>query len=282
MPAPDRMLTFLRRAVVLARATPGRRGRIVEPVGCTDVLVAGDLHGHVGHFQGLLTAADLGKNPGRHLVFQELIHGNYRYPSGGDKSHQLVDLFAALKAQFPRQVHYLPGNHELAQWTGRKVLKADADLNVAFEQGATAAYGPEYGPEVYQTYLDLFKSLPVAVRTPNRVLVSHSLPSARQMPQFDPARLLAAEYTDADLQPGGSIHGVLWGRDVTPANVAEYLRRMDAEFLVSGHIASDTGFSVPNEMQLIVDCAESPAAYALVPADRPLTHEEFVGCIRFL
>ena len=282
MPAPDRMLSFLRQAVVLARATPGRRGRLVEPVGCTEVLVAGDLHGHVGHFQGLLKAADLGKNPGRHLVFQELIHGNYYYPSGADKSHQLVDLFAALKAQFPRQVHYLPGNHELAQWTGRKVIKADADLNVAFEQGPTAAYGPEYGPEVYQTYLALFKALPVAVRTANRVLVSHSLPSARQMSTFDPARLLAAEYTDADLQPGGSIHGVLWGRDVTPANVAEYLRRMDAEWLVSGHIASDTGYSVPNEMQLIVDCAESPAGYALVPADRPLTHEEFVGCVRFL
>ena len=162
------------------------------------------------------------------------------------------------------------------------MLKADADLNVAFEQGAVAAYGPEYGPEVYQTYLDLFKALPVAVRTPNRVLVSHSLPSARQMTQFDPARLLAAEYTEADLQPGGSVHGVLWGRDVTPANVAEYLRRMDAEWLVSGHIASDTGYSVPNEMQLIVDCAESPAAYALVPADRPLTLDEFVGCVRML
>jgi 3',5'-cyclic AMP phosphodiesterase CpdA len=282
MPAPERMLTFLRQAVVLARATPGRRGRVVEPVGCTEVLVAGDLHGHVAHFQLLLRAADLAKNPGRHLVFQELIHGNFRYPAGGDKSHQLVDLFAALKAQFPRQVHYLPGNHELAQWTGRKVLKADADLNARFEQGAVSAYGPEFGPQVYQTYLDLFKALPVAVRTPNRVLVSHSLPPARLMAAFDPARLAADEYTDADLQPGGSVHSVLWGRDATVANSAEYLRRMDADLLVSGHIASDTGYSVPNDRQLIVDSAESPAGYALFPADRPLTHDELVGCVRML
>jgi hypothetical protein len=282
MPAPDRMLTFLRQAVVLVRATPGRKGRVVEPVGCTELLVAGDLHGHVGHFQGLLKAADLGNNPGRHLVLQELIHGNYFYPAGGDKSHQLVDLFAALKAQFPRQVHYLPGNHELAQWTGRKVLKADADLNVLFEQGVVSAYGPGYGPQVYQTYLDLFKALPVAVRTANRVLVSHSLPAGRLMPMFDPGRLDAAEYTDADLQPGGSVHGVLWGRDVTAANVAEYLRRMDADLLVSGHIASDTGYSVPNDVQLIVDCAESPAGYVLFPTDRPIRHEELVGSVRFL
>jgi 3',5'-cyclic AMP phosphodiesterase CpdA len=282
MPAPERMLTFLRQAITLVRATPGRKGHVVELRDCTDVLVAGDLHGHVAHFQHLLGVADLGNHPGRHFVMQELIHGKFRYPPGGDKSHQLVDLFAALKAQFPRQVHYLPGNHELAQWTGRKVLKADADLNARFEQGAVSAYGPEFGPQVYQTYLDLFKALPVAVRTPNRVLVSHSLPPARLMAAFDPARLAADEYTDADLQPGGSVHGVLWGRDATAANAAEYLRRMDADLLVSGHIASDTGYSVPNDRQLIVDCAESPAGYALFPADRPLTHAELVGCVRML
>ena len=43
---------------------------------------------------------------------------------------------------------------------------------------------------------------------------------------------------------------------------------------------SDTGFDVPNDRQLIVDCAESPAGYVLFPADRPLTHSELVGCIR--
>lgn len=280
MPAPDRMLTFLRQAIVLVRGTPGRRGRVVEPVDCTDVLVAGDLHGHVGHFQAILKAADLANHPGRHLVLQELIHGNYYYPNGADKSHQLVDLFAALKVQFPRQVHYLPGNHELAQWTGRKVLKADADLNTRFEDGATAAYGRQFGPQVYQTYLDLFKSLPLAVLTANRVLVSHSLPTARVMPLFDPPRLRAAAYTDADLAHGGSVHSILWGRDVSGATAAAYLERMGAELLVSGHIASDTGYRVPNDRQVIVDCSESPAAYVLFPADRPLTHAELVDSVR--
>lgn len=280
MPSPDRMLNFLRQAVVLARGTPGRRGRVIEPVDCDDVLVVGDLHGHVGHFQEILKVADLANHPGRHLVLQELIHGVYRYPNGADKSHQLVDLYAALKAQFPRQVHYLPGNHELAQWTGRKVLKADADLNVLFEEGATAAYGCQFGPQVYQTYLDLFKSLPLVVRTANRVLVSHSLPAARVMPLFDPARLSAADYADADLQPGGTVYSILWGRDVSVVNVADYLRRMDADLLVSGHIASDTGYTIPNDRQVIVDCAESPGAYILFPADRTITHAELADCVR--
>lgn len=279
MPAPDRMLTYLRQAIALVRATPGRRGHTVVAADCADVLVAGDLHGHVGHFQALLQAADLANHPGRHFVMQEAIHGKFRYPAGGDKSHQLVDLFAALKCQYPKRVHYLPGNHEMAQWTGRPVLKADEDLNTLFEQGVHTAYGAA-GPEVYQTYLELFKTLPVAVRLPNRVLVCHSLPTARAIGLFDASRLWDDQYTASDLEPGGSVHSLLWGRDTSPATAAEFLRKMNADLLVSGHIASDTGFSVPNDRQVIVDCAESPAGYVLVPADRPLTHGELVGCIK--
>lgn len=280
MPAPERMLTYLRQAIALVRATPGRRGHVVEPVDCAEVLVTGDLHGHVGNFQALLKVADLAAHPDRHFVMQEAIHGNYRYPGGGDKSHQLVDLFAALKCQFPRQVHYLPGNHEMAQWTGRKVLKADEDLNAIFEEGVTAAYGPQHGPEIYTTYLELFQTLPVLVRCPNRVVVCHSLPPARAMILFDPSRLELNHYDEADLQPGGTVHSLLWGRDTKKQTADDFLRKIDADLLVSGHIAAEAGFHVPNDRQVIVDCAESPAGYALFPTDRPLTHAELVGSIR--
>jgi hypothetical protein len=280
MPAPERMLTFLRQALTLVRATPGRKGHVVELRDCTEVLVAGDLHGHVAHFQHLLGVADLAAHPGRHFVMQELIHGKFRYPPGGDKSHQLVDLFAALKCQYPKRVHYLPGNHEMAQWTGRTVLKADEDLNVLFEDGVRTAYGPEFGPQVYQTYLELFKACPVALKVPNGVLVCHSVPAAAVQSLFFPARLEREEYEDMDLNPGGTVHSLLWGRDVSPKTVEAFLAKMGADLLVSGHIASDAGYSVPNDRQVIVDSAEHPAGYVLFPADRPLTHAELVGCVK--
>lgn len=280
MPAPDRMLTHLRQAVALVRATPGRRGHTVALEGCTDVLVAGDLHGHVAHFQALLKFADLAGHPARHFVMQEVIHGKFRYPNGGDKSHQLVDLFAALKGQFPRQVHYLPGNHELAQWTNRPVLKADENQNALFREGVNEAYGAKFGPQIYDAYLDLFRALPVAVRAPNGVLVSHSLPATRSLALFDPARLERDTYAEEDLQPGGSVHSLLWGRDTSPDAAANFLRKMGCELLVSGHIACNEGFTVPNDRQVIVDCAEPPGGYVLFPADRPLTHAELVACVK--
>ncbi len=280
MPAPDRMLTHLRQAVALVRATPGRRGHTVRLENCTDVLVTGDLHGHVAHFQALLRVADLAAHPTRHFVMQEVIHGKHRYPKGGDKSHQLIDLFAALKCQFPKQVHYVPGNHELAQWTDRPVLKADENQNARFREGVTEAYGAAAGPQVYAAYLDLFRALPVALRAPNGVLISHSLPAARSLALFEPARLERDAYADEDLQPGGSVHSLLWGRDTSAESAANFLRKMGCDLLVSGHIACDAGFAVPNDRQVIVDCAETPAGFVLFPADRPLTHRELVACVR--
>lgn len=275
MPPPDRMLNILRRAIDLVKATPGRTGHLVRLQNCTEVLVAGDLHGHVPNFQALLAAADLTEHPTRHLVLQEVIHGPFRYPTGGDKSHQLVDLFAALKCQFPTRVHLLPGNHELAQWTDRPVGKADEPLNQLFRRGVDETYGAA-GPDIYRAYCDLFRALPLALRTPNRVFLSHSLVPGRHLEAFDPRRLEAESYEAAEFVPGGTVYGLLWGRDTSEATAAEFLRKVDADLLVSGHIPTDTGFDVPNPRQLIVDCSQNPAAYVLFPADRPITHDELV------
>jgi hypothetical protein len=282
VPAPDRMLTHLRQAIALVRATPGRQGRVLELRDCTELLVAGDLHGHVGNFQVMLKAADLGNHPTRHFVLQELIHGKFRYPKGGDKSHQLLDLFAALKGQFPRQVHFIPGNHEMAQWTNRPVLKADENLNVLFQSGVMEAYGGQYGPQIYATYLELFQALPVVIRTPNRVLVSHSQPTAQVMSLFDPTLLEKDVHAPADLQPGGVVHSMLWGRDTSAPTTSEFLRKMNADLLVSGHIASDAGFLVPNDRQIILDCAECPAGYLLFPTTQPLTQRELLNHLRMI
>ena len=272
MPPVERMLATLRRATTLVRATPGRTGHLVQlPEGAADVLVAGDLHGHLPNLQAMLAVADLANRPQRHFVVQEMIHGHFEYPNnGGDRSHQLLDVFAALKCQYPARVHYLPGNHELSEWTGRAIGKGDAAQNGAFRRGVTTAYG-DASAEVYAAYQELLKSLPLALRTPNAVFVSHSLIPGRQMLHFDARRLLEYRYADADYLPGGFVYAMLWGRDTAEQTVDDYLRKVDCDWLITGHIPTDEGFAFPNHKQLVVDASRSPAAYALIPANRPLT-----------
>lgn len=281
MPDPVRLLATLRRAIVLTRDTPGRTGRLVTLGDAADVLVAGDLHGHVGNFQVLLRNADLKGHLRRHLVLQEVIHSPYRYPQGGDKSHQLLDLYAALKCQFPERVHLVMGNHELAQWTGRQIIKDDEDFNELFSDGVRQAYGP-HADEVYAAYLELFGILPLALRTPNRCFISHSVPSAKYLHDFKLTVLAADNVPSEAFLPKGPLYGLVWGRDTTLPHVEAFLRKVDADWLISGHIQCDEGFTIPNDRQIILDAAGAPAAYCLFPADRPLSREEQLGCIRLI
>ncbi|MGH9677443.1 MAG: metallophosphoesterase [Candidatus Acidiferrum sp.] len=281
MPDPGRLRNTLLRAIAAFRATPGRRGRIIELTGATEILATGDLHGNIENFRLILKTADLSNHPARHLVLQELIHGPHRYPGGGDKSHQLVDLLAALKCQFPNQVHFLLGNHELAQLTDRKVGKEEDDLNERFREGVTEAYFSA-GRDIYDLYCRLFAIVPLALRTPNRVLLTHSLPSISAMERFDPKVLEREASEPADLLPLGSVYSVVWGRDAREAAARAFLARMDADWLITGHIPCDRGFDVPNTRQLVLDCVKSPACYCLFTAAQSLTQSTLVDSVHSL
>jgi hypothetical protein len=278
MPDPDKLLHTITEATMLTRATRRRRGRVIHING-GEVLAVGDLHGNIGNFQSLLRTADLTRNPQRHLIMQELIHGNFRYVDGSDKSHQAVDLWCALKCQFPDRVHLLPGNHELAQWTNRAIAKADNDLNASFRDGVRSAYGRR-GDEIYAAYLELFAALPLVIRTPNRVILCHTLPSPAS--EFNPACLQRDAYVESDLAPRGPVYSLLWGRDCTATNAAAFLAKTDADLVITGHIPCEQGFAVPNDYQLILDCLGSPACYCLFPAETPLTHPELIDCVHQL
>jgi hypothetical protein len=281
MPDPTRLLTTLRQAVRFFQNTPGRTGHLVHLAGPQDVLVAGDLHGNLENFRRLLERADLRSHPDRHLVFQELVHGPFLYSLGGDKSHQLIDLLAALKCQFPRQVHMLLGNHELAQWTNQWIAKKDTELNDLFRQGIETAYGG-HAEKIYDAYMDLFAAVPWAVRTPNRVFLSHSLPRATLMEEFDPEALMSDDLHPGDLIPGGQLHSLVWGRDTTVENVSAFLSKVDADWLITGHIPCEHGFATPNDRQLILDCMGAPAAYCQFPADRPVTFQDLLDGVKTL
>jgi calcineurin-like phosphoesterase family protein len=276
-----KLLTTLRRAVLAFRETPGRRGRLVSLENVDEVIVAGDLHGSVENFRLLLRRADLTSNPRRHLVLQEVIHGPFQYPGGGDKSHQMLDLVAALKVQCPQQVHFLTGNHELSQSTRRRIAKDDIDLNALFYQGVETAYGSRAG-DVFQAYDLLFAAFPFALRTPNRVFLSHSLPSRSRLVDFQLAALERDPPWEGDVLPGGSLHSLVWGRDLSAENATAFLQIVDADLLITGHIPCDNGWEAPNDRQIVLDSIGTPACYCIIPTDRPLTHSELVGKIETL
>jgi hypothetical protein len=271
MPDPLKLLHTIDQAAVAFHATNGRHGRFVELSEVDDTLVAGDLHGHVENFKRILQLADLARQPRRHLILQELVHGPFRYPqTGGDQSHRLLDLVAALKCQYPHRVHVLIGNHELSQWTERAIIKNDEDLNQLFRLGIETAYGA-HSAAIYEAYGRLVDAMPVAVRTPNRVFFSHSLPGASRLDAWEISQLQKDSFGAEDYKLGGCVHAVVWGRDTSPATVERYLTKVDSDLLITGHIPCENGYMTPNDRQLILDCKDANACCCLIPTGERLT-----------
>ena len=267
MPDPAKLLQQIRRAAMIQNTLRGRNGRLLDLSSGDSILVAGDLHGQLDILRRILLLADLPNQKGRHLVLQEVLHGPFAYEDGSDKSHQALDLVAALICQYAGRVHFLPGNHELAQIHGRMIMKSDRLLNRAFEQGVQKAYGA-MAPEILAAYETLIESSPLAIRTPNRILLTHSLPKAASLAAFDLSLLQSP--SRQDFATGGGLYGLFWDRDTAADTVAGFLEKCDSKWLVTGHIPLETGFEIRSERHVIVDCHQLPAGVVLAPMDKEL------------
>jgi hypothetical protein len=282
MPDPRKVLTTVRRATELVRATPGRTGGIISLETADDVMVVGDLHGNILSFKKVLSLAGLDSHRARHLVVQELIHGPHMYGDDqGDRSHQLLDVFTALKCQYPERVHMILGNHELSELTGRSIGKDGEGLNAKFRLGIDTAYGATAG-EIYAAYNILFAALPLALRTPNRVYVCHTIPDAIDLDTLDLGLLKADCWPEDAIKRGGTIYALTWGRDTTPETADRYAAMVDAELFVTGHQPCDLGFRRANHRQIIIDGTSPFPSYCLFPAARPLTIDSLCSCVHLI
>jgi hypothetical protein len=281
MPDPQKVLATIHRATELFRSTPGRRGGLITlDDSVEEVMVVGDLHGNIPAFRQVLLTADLANKPARHLVLQELVHGNKFYPDDmGDKSHQLVDIVSALKCQFADRVHLILGNHELSELTGRPIAKAGQALNVLFRQGIETAYGKS-ADAIYAAYLKMFAALPLAVRTSNRVFLCHTIPDPLDLEEFDTTIFEAETWPSEAMSRHGAVYAITWGRNTEPGNVDRFAELVDADWFITGHQPCDEGFRQANHRQIIIDGTEPYPAYCLFPAGGPTTIESLLKCVR--
>ncbi len=283
MPDASKVVTTVRRAASLFRNTPGRKGSVVHLDSAQEVMVVGDLHGNVPAFRQILELAALTKNPGRHLVLQELVHGPRMYPNdGGDKSHQLVDLVSALKVACPDRVHLILGNHELSELTGRPIGKNGVPLNGLFRAGLDTAYGV-FADDVMAAYHELFKSLPLVAQTPNRVMLCHTIPEAKELDRIDLAILKADEWAlPFEMKRGGAVYALTWGRDDSTETINRFASLVDVDLFVTGHQPCDQGFRQANHRQIIIDGTDPYPAYCLFPAQTEITIEDLFNGVKLV
>ena len=263
--------------------TPAREGNIVVlgPQTADDVMITGDLHGHRANFEAICRIAALDDHPSRHLILQEVCHGGPTYPAnGGCMSHTMLEDVAKLIVDYPGRVHFILGNHELAELTDYPIQKNKQMLNLMFRLGLQQMFGPAT-EKVREAYSPFLLSCPLAVRLPGGIFVSHSIPDNVDSRPFDTTiftrRLEPSEYYER-----ADIFDLVWGRDYRSENAEAFADMVDAKVLINGHEPCTEGFNAVNGTQLILDCCDEKACYVILPTGRPWSQAQIIEQIQKL
>jgi len=244
------VLDQLDRAAILSRRDALRDGNVIRLPEKDDVVILGDIHGDRENFDKVVAWADLATHKKRYLVVQEVIHGGPRDEESSDLSFRLLEEVAALKCRFKSQVQMVLSNHDLCEILGSVVSKAGRNVSAPFWRGIEDNYGQVW-PEVHGAYRRFLSALPLAVRLPSGVFVSHSTPQRDALKKFDYG-IFDRALTMDDYLPGGSVYELVWGRHHDQAAADEFAHRVDADILITGHQTSMPGVKTPTSRHIIL------------------------------
>jgi len=212
------------------------------------LLITGDVHDSVLHFEAAVRAARLDASPDHHIVLQEIIHGEV--------------------LAYPGQVHPILANHEIAQARGHEIEKGGIHCTSAFEAGLDEAFGDD-AYEAAAAVTRFVAAMPLAVVCSNGAVISHSLPSAGAMRHFD-LRVLERNLIDEDLDPPfGAAHLMTWGRTHERAQLEALAREWGARVFIIGHEPAPDGVLVREPNVVILNTGHAYGCVILLDLDKP-------------
>jgi hypothetical protein len=258
---------------------PMREHQVVTLPAEGEVWIAGDMHDHRRNFDKLLRAADLPNNSQRHLILQELIHGEHFDASGAEESWQTLHRAAELKADHSNQVHFLLANHDLAQIHGKGIMKGSISVCEAFNKGVKKAF-TTHAAMVQVAITEFLLSFPLGIRLPNGVFCCHSLPSDDEIATFDFSVFNRALTGPDYARRTGPVYQLIWGRHATPAGAAQFAEKVGASVLITGHQPQEMGYGVNGDQHLIIASDHNQGVVAQLNLGETYDVQRLVGHLK--
>lgn len=244
-----------------------------------ELWIAGDIHDHRRNFEKFIGLADLDNHPRRHLVLQELIHGDRFDASGAEGSWEMLFRAAELKCDYPGQVHFLLANHDLAQIHGEGIMKAGFSVCEAFSAGVKQAFNSQ-ADMVEVAIKQFLLSLPLAIQTANGFFCCHSLPTDSQIEKFD-FNIFHRPLSGPDYaRKTGPVYQLIWGRHMSPETAAKFADQMEAKFVLTGHQPQEEGFTVNGPRHLILASDHNQGTFLPIDLSKTYEMEEVVDRLR--
>ena len=247
---PQTIIDLLKKGTQANYEDKLRRGNLIELPARGSLIITGDLHGHRRNFERIVTFADLPNHPDRHVILQEIIHGGPEDSYGGCLSYKLLFEAVRYKLAFPGQVHFLMANHVTAFILDTKVMKDGREMNQAMCIALEREYKERYS-HITQAIKEFLFSQPLAVKSQNRIWMSHSLPAERFVDKFDPA-IMEKPLTIDDITRPGSAYLLTWGRNLGQNVLDKMAKTFDVDIFVLGHQQQEMGWSKAGRNLLII------------------------------
>jgi hypothetical protein len=283
---PNQIIDILDQAAHLNRGDPFRQGHLIQLPDYGQVIMTGDFHGYLVNFKKLQWYADLERSFLRHVIIHELIHSNGRHPEDGirqmeeDCSCMLLIEAAKWKIEFPDQVHFLLGNHDLAQITAREISKGGTASIANFNKWIFSQFGAEAGAKIIEKISEFLISFPLATKCANRLWFSHSLPSPLAMDDFD-FSIFDRDWRAEDMIPRGSVYETVWGRSHYPDQLKELADILNVDFFVLGHQGQEEGYAAFNDRLIILASDHGQGCFLPIDLSKRYPFHDLVSRIKF-
>ncbi len=278
-PEPEKIIEIFQQAASLNQDDPLREGHIILLPNYGQVVMTGDFHGCLHNFRKLQWFANLEHSLHRHVIIHELIHtSNGFYAERDDSSCQLLIEAAQWKIEYPEQVHFLLGNHDLAQITSREITKNGQASIENFNKWIFDNFGNSANA-IIESIKRFLLTIPLAARTHNRIWMSHSLPSESAIDEID-FSVFERDWVHDDLVPGGSVYEFVWGRAHSPEYLDRLADMLDVDYFLVGHQSQPDGFACIDKREIIL--ASDHYQGCFVPVDLSITYsfDKLVNRIR--
>jgi hypothetical protein len=274
---PEKTVKLLKKGMEANHTDKFRRGNLIYLPSEGSAVITGDIHGHRRNFERIVAFADLEHNLHRHVILHEIIHGGPEDEQGGCLSYKLLLEVVRYKLRYPNRVHIILGNHDTAFINNSNVMKNGKEMNVAMRAALDREYA--HASEGVKLAIKQFLfSQPLAVKCPNRIFVSHSLPADRYLNKFD-QRIFQRQLRINDVVKPGSAYLLTWGRSHSQQLLDKMAKTLDVDFFIVGHQRQETGCCKAGSNLIILASDHDHGRILPIDLNRSYTIEELFDLI---
>lgn len=237
-------------------------GKLVELPKKGKALIITDIHGNLTDFKKFMHIWDeLEENGDNHLI----LTGDFIHAMGleNDRSVEILEYVKFLWEKFPN-IHVLLGNHEWSIISHKALFKSGINQTHNFNSLLKEKFGVHHYREKMYQYIEFFEKLPIAVRTANKIFISHAGP-ATNVKSLDEIRNITHEGFNTS---NSRLFQMLWKRhhDFNEDQLNSFLEAVDCKMMIVGHTPVD-GIKLVHKNLLIVSSSYGKGKKAYVELD---------------